>query len=75
MGKRKKATIIVGSKDLNAKGEGYLTKRITVSSAKDAGREAARNAMVIMGYVITVQGQDIVKKNADGSIEIVGQIA
>lgn len=75
MAKTKKASIQVSSKDLNSKGQGYLTKRITVASAKDASRKAAKEAMVVMGYVITVQGNNIVKKHSSGAVEIVGKIA
>ncbi len=69
-----KASTPIDSKDLNAKGEGYLTKRIVVAKAKDAGREAAEAAMKVMGYVVTVDGENIIRKNADGSVIIVGKI-
>jgi hypothetical protein len=49
--------------------EPYLTKRILVSAARAGGREAAKNAMDIMGYVVVVKNGWIVRKYPDGTIE------
>lgn len=62
------------SKDITTDGYTYLTKRIVVSKAKAAGKRAATNAMVTMGYVVVAEGGSVIKKFADGSIEVLGQI-
>ena len=53
----------------------YLTKRVLVSAARAAGKEAATNAMRVMGYVVVVLNGAVVKKYADGRIEPIGPIA
>lgn len=50
-------------------GFAYLTKRIVVSKAKSAGKAAAKNAMELMGYVVTVKGGWVVKEFQDGKFE------
>jgi len=50
-------------------GFAYLTKRVIVSKAKSAGRVAAKNAMELMGYVVTVKEGWVVKEHQDGRIE------
>ncbi|HEY1009155.1 MAG: hypothetical protein ACO1NS_09125 [Daejeonella sp.] len=50
-------------------GFAYLTKRIVVSKAKSAGKAAAKNAMKLMGYVVTVKGGWVVKEYQDGNFE------
>lgn len=47
----------------------YLTKRIVISKAQSAGRAAAKNAMSVMGYVVTVKDGWVVKMYKDGQIE------
>ncbi len=47
----------------------YLTKRILLSSAARAIREAAKEAMKTMGYVVIAKDGWVVKKYADGRIE------
>ena len=47
----------------------YLTKRMLVRKAAIAGNAASRRAMDIMGYVVTTEGQWVVRKNKDGSVE------
>jgi len=69
MGKTK-----ANSKYSTADGFTYLTKRTVVSKAKAAGRKAAKGAMVTMGYVVTAQNGQIVKKYADGRIEVMTQL-
>lgn len=54
---------------VTADGYAYLTKRIVVRKASEAGRKASKEAMERMGYVIIARGKWIVRKNQDGSIE------
>lgn len=54
-----------GTKD----GFAYLTKRLLVGNAQSAGKVAARNAMEIMGYVVTVRDGWVVRAHSDGRIE------
>ena len=62
------------SKYATADGYAYLTKRTIISKAQAAGRKAAKGAMLTMGYVVTVQNGQVVKKYADGSIEVMAQV-
>lgn len=55
-------------------GFAYLTKRKTITKAKAAGREAAKKAMDIMGYVVTTHEDWVVKQFADGTIERIAKI-
>ncbi|MCF2487664.1 hypothetical protein [Dyadobacter sp. CY347] len=50
-------------------GYAYLTKRLLVSRAQSAGRAAAKEAMQIMGHVVTVRDGWVVKVYEDGRIE------
>jgi hypothetical protein len=50
-------------------GFAYLTKKILVGKAKSAGRVAAKNAMDVMGYVVTVRDGWVIREHRDGSIE------
>jgi len=52
----------------------YLTKRLTVSAAKRGVRAAAKETMEVMGYTVTSQNGNIVKKYQDGRVEIIGTI-
>jgi hypothetical protein len=58
-----------------ADGFAYLTKRMLVTKAQSAGKHAASNAMEEMGYVVVVEGTNIVRKYKTGEVELVGQIA
>lgn len=49
-------------------GYAYLTKRTIVSKAKAAGRKAEADAMELMGYVVVVMGDWVVKKYQDGTV-------
>lgn len=69
---KKKATKV--SKYLTSDGHSYLTKRIVVAKARSAGIKAATNAMQVMGFVVIADGNSIVRKHADGTIEVIGQI-
>lgn len=62
------------SKYATSDGHSYLTKRITVQRAKAAGKIATQNAMRVMGYVVVAQGNSVVKKYPDGSIEIISAL-
>lgn len=61
--------------DANSDGHAYLTKRTIIRRARSAGRLAALKAMRTMGYVITVEGEWVVKKFKDGRIEKVSRIS
>lgn len=50
-------------------GFAYLTKRVLMRKAKSAGKAAAKNAMDLMGYVITVKDGWVVKEQSDGRVE------
>jgi hypothetical protein len=54
--------------------EAYLTKRILVSAARRGFKEAAKEAMQVMGYVVIAHEGWVVKKYADGRIERISQI-
>lgn len=62
------------SKYTTEDGYQYLTKRTLVSKAKTAGRVAAKNAMGIMGYVVTVRDGWVVKIHANGQVENLQQL-
>jgi len=55
-------------------GYGYLTKRTLVSRAKSAGKAAAKNAMEVMGFVVTVKDGWVVKQYPDGHTEQIHQL-
>ncbi|CAG5067859.1 hypothetical protein DYBT9623_00586 [Dyadobacter sp. CECT 9623] len=52
----------------------YLTKRMLISKVQQAGRVAAKEAMEVMGYVVTVRDGWVVKQHADGSIERIKEL-
>lgn len=62
------------SKYITQDGHSYLTKRVVISKAQAAGKEAAAQAMDIMGYVIVAEGSHIVKKYANGNKETIASI-
>ncbi len=62
------------AKYVTADGHTYLTKRTLVRKAHTAGRKAASNAMRVMGYVVVVRGNDIIKRYQDGKFEVIGHI-
>ncbi|WP_457288553.1 hypothetical protein [Pedobacter sp. UYP24] len=59
----------MANKSRTSDGFAYLTKRIVVSKAKSAGKAAAKNAMELMGYVVTVRAGWVVKEYQDGKFE------
>ena len=61
----KKTTAVKKQKEQKA----YLTKRILISAAKRGFREAAKEAMELMGYVVIAHDGWVVKKFADGRME------
>jgi hypothetical protein len=63
------AKVKKSSKYTTPDGYAYLTKRTLLSKAKSAGKIAAKNAMEIMGYVVTVKDGWVVKEHQDGTIE------
>lgn len=70
----KKKLVKKTSRHVTSDGHTYLTKKILVSRAKAAGKRAASSAMDVMGYVIVVEGENIIRKNADGSKVIVAPV-
>jgi hypothetical protein len=52
----------------------YLTKRLLARAARAGIRKAAKKAMDIMGYTVVVDGDWVVKKFADGTIEKLKQL-
>ncbi|MET1057326.1 MAG: hypothetical protein ABWY16_18580 [Pedobacter sp.] len=57
------------SKSTTSDGFAYLTKRIVVSKARSAGKAAAKNAMELMEYVVTVKDGWVIKEYQDGKVE------
>ncbi len=57
------------SRSATKDGFAYLTKKILVGKAKSAGKIAAKNAMDVMGYVVTVKDGWVVREHRDGSID------
>ena len=55
-------------------GDPYLTKRLLVSRAQSAGRAAAKEAMELMGYVVTVKDGWVGKLYPDGSFQKMKQL-
>jgi hypothetical protein len=62
-------------KYVTADGFAYLDKRTLLAKAQSAGMLAATNAMEEMGYVVVLDGVNIVKKYKNGQLEILGQVA
>lgn len=62
------------SKQETSDGFNYLTTRILVSKARAAGIKASANAMDLMGYIVTLEGNNVVKKFSDGKVEIISTI-
>jgi hypothetical protein len=62
-------------KSITSDGHSYLTKRVTLSKAKAAGKKAASEAMRTMGFVVIAENNVIVKKYADGTTEAIGLIS
>ena len=60
--------------DATRDGYAYLTKRKIVSTAKAAGKKAAKKAMGIMGFVVTTHNGWVVKQFADGTKERISKI-
>lgn len=58
----------------NRRSKVYLTKRSLASAAQKGIRTAAETAMETMGFVVVADGNHIVKKFKDGSIEIIKSI-
>lgn len=52
----------------------YLTKRILIQAAKKAFSEAAKQTMKVMGYNVIIQGDWVVKKFQDGTIEKISKL-
>jgi hypothetical protein len=70
----KKKAAKKSSKYTTSDGHSYLTKRVTVSRAKAAGKVATEKAMRVMGYVVVAENNKIVKKYLDGRVEVIAAI-
>ena len=62
------------AKKASGEQKAYLTKRILVSAAKRGFKQAAKEAMQLMGYVVIAKDGWVVKKYADGTIEKISPI-
>lgn len=70
----KRKAAIKSSRYTTSDGHSYLTKRLTVSRAKAAGKVATKNAMRVMGYVVVAQNNLIIRKYSDGRVEEIAAI-
>ncbi len=52
----------------------YLTKRILEQAANTGFARAAEQTMKVMGYNVIVQGDWVVKKHQDGTIEKISKL-
>lgn len=52
----------------------YLTKRILEQAANTGFANAAEQTMKVMGYNVIVQGDWVVKKHQDGTIEKISEL-
>jgi len=59
---------LIKNKYTTSDGYSYLTKRVVVSKAQQAGKKAAKRAMSTMGFVVTVQNGWVVRKYSDGTV-------
>lgn len=62
------------TKNQTSDGFAYLRKTVVISKAKQAGKFASKNAMDIMGYVVTVKDGWIVREYKNGNIERVEKL-
>ncbi len=70
MAKKIKNITVSRSRNVTADGHRYLTKRFVVRRAQAAGKKAAANAMELMGFVVAVENNNVIKRYADGKVEI-----
>lgn len=70
----KKLVSKIASTKTSTKKHTYLTKRLTLSRARAAGKLASYKAMRIMGYVVVVENDIVIKKYQDGSTEIIDRL-
>ncbi|WP_268122881.1 hypothetical protein [Roseivirga pacifica] len=52
----------------------YLTKRILFSRTKKAFKDAAEDAMNLVGYVVVAEDGWVVKKHQDGRVERIKEL-
>lgn len=45
-----------------------------IKKIQEAGKVEATKAMKVMGYIVVAEGENIIKKFADGRIEIISPI-
>jgi hypothetical protein len=72
--KKRKMGTTRASKYVTADGHTYLTKRTTIQKAQAAGKKAAAEAMALMGYVVVAEGDQIVRKYANGDTQVIAPI-
>ena len=53
----------------HSKRKSYLTKRILISAARSGVRDAARNTMAVMGFVVVAEDGWVVRKYPNGDSE------
>lgn len=59
---------------IRSKSRTYLTKRLLISRSKKAVKEASERAFETAGYVVKVQGNQVVKISKDGSVVVIEQL-
>lgn len=52
----------------------YLTKRLLLNKSRRAITEASEKAMEIVGYVVIVENNQVIKKYKDGKVELIEQL-
>ena len=62
------------SRHATSDGYAYLTKRLLVSRAQQAGKAAEKKAMEVMGYVVTVRHGWVIKLFPDGTFENIEEL-
>ena len=53
----------------------YLTKRHVKSASRKGFEEASKRAMETAGSVVVVEGRKVVRKYADGRIEVIDKVS
>ncbi|MBK6352662.1 MAG: hypothetical protein IPP06_16055 [Saprospiraceae bacterium] len=70
----KKLVRKITSTNTSTKNHTHLTKRLLLRRARAAGKLASNKAMSIMGYVVVVQNDVVIKKYQDGRTEIIDHL-
>ena len=67
----KKSMRKIALNNARTKNHNYLTKRLTLSKARAAGKLASKDAMEVVGYIVVAQNNSIIRKYQDGRTEII----